>query len=49
MQLNRFNDVFTLNYDLYLYRIILVLNDKYRRDENVRQYSDYFWDHYDDQ
>ena len=49
MQLNRFNDVFTLNYDLYLYRIILVLKDKYRHGENVGQYSDYFWDHYDKQ
>ena len=46
-QLNRFNDIFTLNYDLYLYRIILILNDKHRRGEEVREYSDYFWTDYD--
>ncbi len=48
-QLNRFNDIFTLNYDLFLYRIILILNDKHRSGENVGQYSDYFWDNYDEQ
>jgi hypothetical protein len=46
-QLNRFNDIFTLNYDLYLYRIILILNDKHRHGEEVREYSDYFWTGYD--
>lgn len=48
-QLSNFNDIFTLNYDLSLYRIILVLNDKHRRGESVGQYSDYFWDNYDAQ
>lgn len=48
-QLNVFNDIFTLNYDLFLYRIILILNDKHDRGENVGQYSDFFWDNYDEQ
>jgi len=49
LQLYRFEDVFTLNYDLYLYRIILILNDRHRRGENARPYSDYFWEGYDEQ
>lgn len=48
-QLSNFNHIFTLNYDLFLYRIILILNDKHRRGESVGQYSDYFWDNYDTQ
>jgi len=43
-QLDRFNDIFTLNYDLFLYHIIMVLLDMHKADENVRPYSDYFWD-----
>jgi len=49
IQLNSFNDIFTLNYDLFLYRITLILNDKHHQGENVGQYSDYFWDNYDEQ
>ncbi len=48
-QLNRFNDIFTLNYDLFLYHIIMVLLDMHKADKNVRPYSDYFWDNYDEQ
>ena len=48
LELNRFHNVYTLNYDLYLYRIILILKDKHRTDANIRQYSDYFWEDYDD-
>lgn len=47
LQLNWFDDVYTLNYDLYLYRIILILNDIHDRGEDVREYSDYFWEGYD--
>lgn len=46
-QLNSFHDVYTLNYDLYLYRIILILKDKRRNVRNIGQYSDYFWEDYD--
>jgi len=42
-QLSTFNDIFTLNYDLFLYHIILVLKDKYEVDQSVRPYNDYFW------
>lgn len=48
LELNRFHNVYTLNYDLYLYRIILILKDKRRNDANIGQYSDYFWEGYDD-
>ena len=46
--LSTFNDIYTLNYDLYLYRIILILNDLHRANGSIRQYSDYFWESYDD-
>ena len=53
LKIDEFDDVFTLNYDLYLYRVILILKDRLearRRDgENVREYSDYFWQNYDTQ
>jgi hypothetical protein len=47
-KLDRFKDIFTLNYDLYLYRIILILNDEHRNGKKVQPYSDYFWEDYDD-
>lgn len=43
-QLNRFNDIFTLNYDLFLYWIIQIFRDKKRKSEDVKQYCDYFYD-----
>lgn len=49
LKLNAFNDVYTLNYDLYLYRMILILKDQRRDDGSIGQYSDYFWENYDEQ
>lgn len=43
-QLDNFNDIFTLNYDLFLYWIIQIFRDKKRKGENVKQYCDYFYD-----
>jgi hypothetical protein len=48
-QLDRFNDIFTLNYDLFLYHIIMILLDMHKAATNVRPYSDYFWDRYSTQ
>jgi hypothetical protein len=47
-ELTTFNDIYTLNYDLYLYRIILILNDKHRTDASIKPYSDYFWEIHDE-
>lgn len=41
--LDRFENVFTLNYDLLLYRIIMLCKDR-SRSENLRKYNDYFWE-----
>lgn len=49
--LDFFNDIFTTNYDLYLYHIIMRAKDRYAAekekgtaaDPNIRPYNDYFW------
>ena len=48
-QLNIFSDIFTLNYDLFLYHIILHMKDKSNIDGRDAPYSDYFWGEYDNQ
>jgi hypothetical protein len=53
-QLTPFNNIFTLNYDLYLYHLIMMAKDIYESgaDPEIRPYNDYFWmkgeedDHY---
>jgi hypothetical protein len=47
-QLDFFNDIFTLNYDLYLYHIIMKCLDRHKHNEVVRPYQDYFWGESDD-
>ena len=49
IQLNNFGDIFTLNYDLFLYHIILKIKDESDRRNRVAPYSDYFWGKYDEQ
>lgn len=44
--LQDFNDVFTTNYDLFLYHIIMKSKDKYRINNSHRPYQDYFWGDY---
>jgi len=43
VQLNNFRDIFTLNYDLFLYHIILKMKDKADIENRIAPYSDYFW------
>lgn len=47
-QLNNFGDIFTLNYDLFLYHIILKMKDKSDKEQRIAPYSDYFWGEYDE-
>lgn len=42
-QLSAFNDIFTLNYDLFLYHIILQMKDESDKKNILAPYSDYFW------
>lgn len=47
LQLKGFNDIFTLNYDLFLYHIIMLVLDENKVSKNkVKAYSDYFWGSY---
>ncbi len=47
LQLKDFNDIFTLNYDLFLYHIIMkVLDENKVTKDKVKAYSDYFWGSY---
>lgn len=43
IELDRFENVFTLNYDLLLYRIIMLCKDR-SRSGSLRKYNDYFWE-----
>lgn len=43
---DHFNDIFTLNYDLFLYNIIMISQDRFREGEETRPYQDYFWGSY---
>ena len=49
IQLNKFGDIFTLNYDLFLYHIILKMKDKSDKENRDAPYSDFFWSKYDEQ
>ncbi len=44
--LKGFNDVFSLNYDLFLYLTIMILNEKSSKDKSIQPYSDYFYGEY---
>ncbi len=47
-QLNHFGDVFTTNYDLFLYHIIMFCKDLSLKDKTARPYNDYFWNRISD-
>lgn len=49
IQLNKFGDIFTLNYDLFLYHIILKIKDKSDKKNEITPYSDFFWGDYHEQ
>ena len=39
-----YGNIFTLNYDLLLYHIIMHASDRFKRDKSVAPYNDYYWD-----
>src|SRR5882724_9025382 len=41
-KLDWFEDIFTTNYDIFLYHIILNTADRYKRSNGVKRYQDYF-------
>ena len=43
IQLGRFGDIYTTNYDLYLYHIIMLSKDLSFQDRNYIAYQDWFW------
>lgn len=43
LQLKGFGDIFTTNYDLYLYHIIMLSKDISSVDKDYIAYQDYFW------
>lgn len=49
VQLNNFGDIFTLNYDLFLYHIIMQARDESKRKKSPNPYSDFFWGDGDDE
>lgn len=42
VELDWFENIFTTNYDIYLYHIILITLDRARRDNKVKKYQDFF-------
>lgn len=38
-----FENIFSTNYDTFLYRIIMQTKDRYQSGEKIRPYQDYFW------
>jgi hypothetical protein len=42
-QLRAFGDIYTTNYDLYLYHITMKCLDLHRKDNSFIPYQDYFW------
>jgi len=42
--LDTFSNIYTLNYDLYMYRIIMASLDRHKVNPSIRPYQDYFWD-----
>lgn len=46
--LDQFGDIYTTNYDLYLYHIIMKSNDRWQADNTIRPYQDYYWGTWND-
>ncbi len=42
-KLDIFKNIYTTNYDLYLYHIIMISKDRYRENNSIQPYNDYFW------
>lgn len=43
LQFNNFGDIFTLNYDLFLYHIVMQIKDESDKNNVYAPYSDFFW------
>ena len=41
-KLDWFEDIFTTNYDIFLYHIALIGLDRFRRDNTIKRYQDFF-------
>jgi len=41
-KLDWFGDIFTTNYDIFLYHIILTTSDRFRRGNGIKRYQDFF-------
>jgi hypothetical protein len=41
-KLDWFEDIFTANYDIFLYHITLITQDRFRRNNAVKRYQDFF-------
>jgi len=41
--LDRFGDIYTLNYDALIYHVIMICRDRHRIVESAVPYNDYFW------
>jgi len=48
-QLDEFGDIYTLNYDVLLYHVIMITKDRHEANRAVRPYNDYFWSVLDDE
>jgi hypothetical protein len=42
-----FGAIFTLNYDLFLYQIVMIMKDQCEKKSSLPRYSDCFWEEYD--
>lgn len=42
-ELIHYNDIYTTNYDLYLYNMIMITKDIHRGCRSFNRYQDYFW------
>lgn len=42
-ELDSFEDVFTTNYDTFLYKVLMCTKDRYVAGQKIRRYQDYFW------
>jgi hypothetical protein len=42
-----FGAIFTLNYDLFLYQIVMIMKDQCEKKSSLPRYSDCFWEEHD--
>lgn len=42
-EFDSFGDVYTTNYDTFLYKIVMSTKDRYEAGQKIKRYQDYFW------